>query len=127
MSERQTMYRAFFNFGSLSMWHPESPAPAFHSSMYLSACGQFVERQQLRMDQQGWETLRESISDYWQPTQEKALAVVAPRLRQIGERLIRQADELEQAARDQETAGHAIAQQRPQSPAAVAAQGTGGE
>lgn len=127
MSERQTMYRAFFNFGSLSMWHPESPAPSFHSSMYLSQCGQFVELQRRRLDDQGWETIRESLTDYWQPTKEQALAVVAPRLRAIGERLIRQADELEQAARDQETAGHAIAQQRPQSPAAVAAQGTGGE
>ena len=127
MSERQLMYRAFFDFGSLSMWHPDSPASAFHSSMHLSSCGQFVELQRRRLDQQGWDTIRESMSQYWQPTKEQALAVVAPRLRQIGERLIRQAEELKQAARDQETAGHAIAQQRPQSPAAVAAQGTGGE
>lgn len=121
MSEPQIMYRAYFNFGSLSMWHPESPASAFCSSMHLSSCGQFVELQRRRLDQQGWDTIRESMSQYWQPTKEKALAVVAPRLRQIGERLIRQADELEQAAREQETAGHAIAQQRPQSPAALVA------
>ena len=127
MSDQPLMYRAWFNFGSLSMWHTESPAPSFHSSMYLSPCGQFVELQRERLDKQGWETLRESLSQYWQPTKEQALAVVAPRLRAIGERLIRQADELEQAARNQETAGHAIAQERPQSPAAVAAQGTGGE
>ena len=101
MSEPQRMYRAFFNFGSLSMWHPESPAPAFHSSMHLSPCGMFVELQRQRMDKQGWETIREAMSEYWQPTKEKALAVVAPRLRAIGERLIRQADELEQAAQQQ--------------------------
>jgi hypothetical protein len=39
------------------------------------------------------------MSHYWQPTQEQALSVVAPRLRAIGERLIRQADELEENAR----------------------------
>lgn len=99
MSEPQVMYRAFFNFSSLSMWHPESEAPWFHSSMELSPCGEFVQLRRQRLDKQGWETVRESISEYWQPTKEQALAVVAPRLRQIGERLIQQAQELEEAAR----------------------------
>ena len=99
MSEPQVMYRAFFNFGSLSMWHPDSPVPAFHSSMHLSSCGQFVELRRERLDQQGWETFREEMSHYWQPTKEEALAAVAPRLRAIGERMIRQAQELEDAAR----------------------------
>jgi hypothetical protein len=94
----QRMYRGFFAFQSLSMWYPESPAPTFCSEMELSPCGQFVQVQRRRMDDQGWETVRESISKYWQPTQAQALAEVAPRLRQIGERLIRQADELEAAA-----------------------------
>jgi hypothetical protein len=99
MIEQQTMYRAFFNFGSLCMWHPESPATHFCSTMNLSPCGRYVERQHRRLDDSGWETTRHEISQYWQPTQEQALAVVAPRLRQIGERLIRQAQELEHAAR----------------------------
>ncbi len=99
MSEPQVMYRAFFNFGSLSMWHTESPAPHFCSTMHLSPCGEYVQLQRRRLDDQGWETLRESMSHYWQPTQEQALSVVAPRLRAIGERLIRQADELEENAR----------------------------
>lgn len=98
MNEPQTMYRAFFNFSGLSMWHTESPAPWFHSSMDLSPCGQYVEVRRMRTDQQGWETIRQDVNEYWQPTKEQALAVVAPRLRAIGERLIRQADELEQAA-----------------------------
>ncbi|NBW22962.1 MAG: hypothetical protein EBR82_84960 [Caulobacteraceae bacterium] len=98
MSEQKTMYRAFFGFQSLSMWHPDSPAPHFCSTMELSPCGTYVSVQRRRMDDQGWETVREDISSYWQPTREQALAVAAPRLRQIGERLIRQADELERAA-----------------------------
>ena len=99
MSETQTMYRAWFNFSSLCMWHPESPAPWFHSSMELSPCGQFVQLRRQRLDRQGWETVREDMNEYWQPTKEQALAVVAPRLRAIGERLIQQAQELEDAAR----------------------------
>ena len=94
----QRMYRAFFGFQALSMWHPDSPVPWFCSQMDLSPCGEFVEVQRRRLDDQGWETVRESLSKYWQPTQAQALAEVAPRLRQIGERLIRQADELEAAA-----------------------------
>jgi hypothetical protein len=98
MSEPKIMYRAFFGFQGLSMWHPDSPAPHFHSQMTLSPCGQYLSVQRRRMDDSGWETTREEMSDYWQPTREQALAAVAPRLRAIGERLIRQADELEQAA-----------------------------
>ena len=103
MSEPKTMYRAFFSFAGLSMWHPESPASGFCASMNLSDCGQYVYVRRERLDRQGWETIREDISHYWQPSKELALAVVAPRLRQIGETLIRQAAELEQAAQ-QETA-----------------------
>ena len=98
MSERPTMYRAWIGFQSLSLWHPESPASAFCSSMTLSPCGKYVESTHRSLDKRRWETTREDISEYWQPTQAKAMAAVAPRLRQIGERLIRQADELEQAA-----------------------------
>jgi hypothetical protein len=110
MSEPQTMYRAFFNFSGLSMWHPDSPAAAFHSSMELSPCGQYVQSRHLSMDKQRHETTREDISDYWQKTREQALAVVAPRLRQIGERLIRQADDLEQAAQPETRERPALAE-----------------
>jgi hypothetical protein len=96
--DRQIMYRGFFSFQGISMWSPESPVPAFCSSMYLSRCGRYVELERRSLDDQRWETIREDISRYWQPTQAQALAEVAPRLRQIGETLIRQADELEQAA-----------------------------
>jgi len=96
--DRQIMYRGFFSFQGISMWSPESPVPAFCSSMHLSRCGRYVELQRRSLDDQRWETIREDISRYWQPTQAQALAEVAPRLRQIGETLIRQADELEQAA-----------------------------
>ena len=89
MSERQVMYRGFVGFQSLSLWHPDSPAGTFCSSMHLSPCGKYVELQRRSLDDRRWETIREDISEYWQPTQAKALAAVAPRLRQIGERLIR--------------------------------------
>ena len=104
MSERKTMYRAFFSFQGLSMWHPESPCSAFHSIMELSPCGKWVEARHQRLDKQGWEVTRQEMNDYWQPTKELALAVVAPRLRQIGETLIRQAEELEQAVQKETAA-----------------------
>ena len=98
MSEQKTMYRAFFFLNGLSMWNVESPCSTFHSSMKLSPCGNWVEATSRRPDGQGWETSRQEMNQYLQPTKELALAVVAPRLRQIGETLIRQAAELEQAA-----------------------------
>jgi hypothetical protein len=101
MNQPQTMYRGFFNFGSLSMWHPDGEVPAFCSSMELSPCGEYVQVQRRRLDGMGWDTTRESMSKYWQPTRTQALAVVAPLLRQIGERLIRQASELEHAAHEE--------------------------
>ena len=98
MSERKIMYRAFFSFQGLSMWSPESPCSTFHSIMELSPCGNWVEATSRRPDGQGWETSRQEMNQLWQPTKELALAVVAPRLRQIGETLIRQAAEIEKAA-----------------------------
>jgi hypothetical protein len=103
MSDQQTMYRAFFGFQGLSMWHPHSPVPHFHSGQYLSV-------QRRRMDDSGWETTREEMSDYWQPTREQALAAVAPRLRAIGERLIEQALELERAAQPETRERPALAE-----------------
>lgn len=99
MNDPKIMYRAFFGFQSLSLWHPDSPVPHFFTSMELSACGQYVQVRRRRLDDQGWETLQQSISDYWQPTKEQALAVAAPRLRAIGLRLIEQALEFERAAK----------------------------
>jgi hypothetical protein len=110
MSDQQTMYRAFFGFQGLSMWHPDSPAPHFHSEMTLSPCGQYLSVQRRRMDDSGWETTREEMSDYWQPTREQALAAVAPRLRAIGERLIEQALELERAAQPERRERPALAE-----------------
>jgi hypothetical protein len=104
------MYRAFFGFQGLSMWHPHSPVPHFHSEMTLSPCGQYLSVQRRRMDDSGWETTREEMSDYWQPTREQALAAVAPRLRAIGERLIEQALELERAAQPETRERPALAE-----------------
>jgi len=101
MSETTTMYRAHFGLQSLSLWHPESPVPTFCSSMELSTCGQYVGYRRRSLDDQGWTTHREEVSQYWQPTRTLALAAAAPLLRRIGERLIRQADELEQAAQQE--------------------------
>ena len=101
MNEPTTMYRGHFGLQSLSLWHPDSPVPTFCSSMELSPCGQYVGYRRQRLDGQGWESHREEVSRYWQPTRALALAAAAPLLRRIGERLIRQADELEQAAREE--------------------------
>jgi len=106
----QTMYRAFFGFQSLSMWHPDSPAPSFCSQMTLSPCGQYVFVQRRRIDDQGWDFHQESISYYWQPTEKQALAAVAPRLRAIGQRLIEQALELERAAEPERRERPALAE-----------------
>jgi hypothetical protein len=116
MSHQQTMYRAFFGFQGLSMWHPHSPVPHFHSEMTLSPCGQYLSVQRRRMDDSGWETTREEMSDYWQPTREQALAAVAPRLRAIGERLIEQALELERAAQPETRERPALAEAADSSP-----------
>ena len=110
MSETQKMYRAFFGFQSLSMWHPHSPAPHFCTQMELSPCGEYVQVQRRRIDDQGWDFHQESISDYWQPTEEQALAAVAPRLRAIGHRLIEQALELERAAQPERRERPALAE-----------------
>ena len=101
MSQPQVMYRGFIGFQWLSMWLPDSLVQQFFRPMDLSQNGQYVQVQRRRLDDQGWEVVREEMSRYWQPTQAQAMAAVAPKLRQIGERMIRQADELEQAAREE--------------------------
>lgn len=103
------MYHAHANFVLMSLAHPDQPAQVFTTSMELTACGQYVQRTQKRLDQQGYETVRFSVSDWWQPTEAKALAMAAPRLRQIGERLIRQAEELEQEALEENATRPALA------------------
>jgi len=109
MSEPQKMYRGWFSFLGLSIYSPDSPVSCGCACMELSPCGQYLYLQRRSMDDRRWETTREDISDYWQPTEALALAKMAPRLRQIGERLIRQADELEQAAEKEIHARPALA------------------
>ena len=110
MSEPQKMYHAHAYFGLLNLGNPEQTPSLFTTSMELTACGRYVQRTQKRMDQNGYETVRFDVSDWWQPTPAKALAVVAPRLRQIAGRLMRQADELEQAALDENATRPALAE-----------------
>jgi hypothetical protein len=100
MSEQKKMYRAFFHFGALSMWHPESPAQGFCSQMFLSPCGQYVQVQRQRPDK-SWENVREEISRYWQPTKAQAYAQVSDRLRLIGQTLIAQADQFDREAAEE--------------------------
>ena len=71
----------------------ESGIGVYTTSGYLSACGQFVEQ----CRDMGWklEPVRHPLDHHWQETPAAALAVLAPRVRAIGERLIRQAAELE--------------------------------
>ena len=110
MSEPQKMYHAHAYFGLLHLGNPEQTPSLFTTSMELTACGRYVQRTQKRMDQNGYETVRFDVSDWWQPTPAKALAIVAPRLRQIAGRLMRQADELEQAALEENAKRPALAE-----------------
>ena len=101
MKERQTMYRAHCYFGGLSVWHPESEAGVFCSTGELSDCGRWIEAR-AAIDKHRTEVQRFELSDDWQPTRAAAEARLAGKLRQIGERLIRQANDLEAAARAEE-------------------------
>lgn len=66
----------------------------------LTECGQWVEQQFTYADARQ-EKVRHAVSGYWADTPEKAMAAKAAKIRAIGHRLIRQADELEQAAQQQ--------------------------
>lgn len=73
----------------------------FTRTGWLSACGQFVRLQVERHDYSGNHDLLEwPVGDQWHRTPEAALAAVAPKIRRMGERLLRQADELEAAGRE---------------------------
>ena len=71
----------------------ESGIGVYTTSGYLSACGNFVEQYR----DMGWklEPVRHPLDHHWQETPAAALAVLAPKVRAIGERLLRQAAELE--------------------------------
>ena len=98
MSEPQRYYQAHVYLGALSTWHPDDPASVYCTDGELSPCGTWIEIRTMSADKQRHQTIRHELGPLWQPTKELALAVVAPRLRQIGETLIRQATELEKAA-----------------------------
>lgn len=61
--------------------------------------GNSVERRVSRLGKECAESRLDPLTEHWQDTPEKALAMLAPRIRAIGERLLRQADELEENAR----------------------------
>lgn len=74
----------------------ETGIGVYTTSGYVSACGQFVEQYR----DMGWklEPVRHPLDHHWQETPAAALAVLAPKVRAIGERLLRQAAELEAGA-----------------------------
>jgi hypothetical protein len=74
----------------------ETGIGVYTMSGVLSTCGKFVEQYR----DMGWklEPVRHPLDHHWQETPAKALAVLAGKVRTIGERLIRQADELEAGA-----------------------------
>ena len=71
----------------------QSGIGVFTTSGCVSDCGRFVEQSQ----DLGWKTepVRHPLDHHWQETPEAALAALASKVRAIGERLLRQADELE--------------------------------
>ncbi len=92
MSDRKQLYIGQIHDRA----NAESGIGVYTTSGYLSACGQFVEQGR----DWGWKTepVRHPLDHHWQETPEAALAVLAAKVRAIGERLIRQADELEAGA-----------------------------
>ena len=74
----------------------ESGIGVYTTSGTLSECGHFVEQYS---DFAGkTQTVRHPLDHHWQETPAKALSVLAAKVRRIGERLLRQADELEAGA-----------------------------
>jgi hypothetical protein len=68
---------------------------------FVTEDGEWVEQKQVRPWKSDYEygrteVVRTKVTPHWQETPEAALAVLSPRIRAIGERLLRQADELEQ-------------------------------
>lgn len=89
MSDRKRLYIGFIHDRA----NAQSGIGVFTTSGYLSPCGKYVEQ----CRDLGWKTepVRHPLDHHWQETPEAALAVLAPKVRAIGERLIRQAAELE--------------------------------
>jgi hypothetical protein len=98
MDEQVKMYRAWAYFGGLSVSHPESEASVFTTDGVLSDCRKWIDIRTISADKQRTECQRCEVSSCWQPTRELAKSVLSDQIRQIGERLIRQAQELESAA-----------------------------
>lgn len=70
---------------------------------FVTDDGQWVEQSLTRPwksdhDYGKTESVRHKLDQHWKETPEEALAALAPRIRAIGERLLRQANELEENA-----------------------------
>lgn len=89
MSDRIEMHIAYIHDRA----NAETGIGVHTTSGFLRLCGQYVE--QYRDWRGKTQTVRHPLDHHWQQTPEAALAVLAPEVRAIGERLLRQADELE--------------------------------
>ena len=92
MSERKELYIGLIHDRA----NAESGIGVYTTSGCLSRCGKYVE--QYRDLEWTTEPVRHPLDPHWQETPAKALAVLAGNVRKIGERLLRQADELEAGA-----------------------------
>lgn len=104
MSELQRYYQAHVYFGGLSVWHTDSAASVYCTDGELSPCGTWIEIRTMSADKQRHETIRHEVGPLWQPTKEAAKAAIAEKLRAIGETLIRQADEIIAANKEETVA-----------------------
>ena len=92
MSDRKQLYIGVIHDRA----NAETGIGVFAMSGYLSPCGKYVEQYS---DFAGkTQAVRHPVDHHWQDTPAKALAVLAGRVRKIGERLLRQAEELEAGA-----------------------------
>lgn len=99
MDERKRLYIAHINERATS----ESGIGIFTTWGHLTECGRYVEQNHAYRPDKPPQIVLNPIDDYWRETPAAAMAAKAAKIRAIGERLIRQADELEEAARQEVT------------------------
>lgn len=96
---RKRLYIGFINYTA----DATEGIGVFTTWGFVTDDGQWVEQSRTRPwksdhDYGSTEIVRSQVTPHWQETPAAALAVLAPRIRAIGERLLRQADELEENA-----------------------------
>lgn len=94
MDERKRLYIAHVN----DRVTVEEGVGVFTTWGHVTDCGRYVEQNHAYRPDKPPQIVLNPISEHWCETPAAALAAKAAKIRAIGERLIRQAQELEEAA-----------------------------